>query len=155
MLNFGWVVKYCLLKTFMCTFIYIVFHLDSVLHWNTVLLHQLFHVGYPLSCGHWCSAGTDWKLIAVMFHCTLPFRLEVQRVCRASVRVAPSSLLRAQQRPAVVLHDPLAKSSQLSSPAWEHICCKTQSVSQWNHKMLFWVYYSGLLQSYIFFFQSL
>lgn len=41
----------------------------------------------------------------VVFQCNLPFSLEVQWVCGASVCVALSCLLWAQQRPAVVLHD--------------------------------------------------
>lgn len=84
-----------------------------------------------------CAARTqcEWKshvLISAVFECYLPFSLDIQRVCGASVWLA-LSLFWAQQRPVVVLHDASNLQLQLCSSAHhltvERVSCKMKADS--------------------------
>lgn len=112
---------------------------------------------YSLSCASKHSAGKYCVLIGVVFQCNLPFSLEVQGVCWASVWVALSSLLWAQQWPAVFLHDTsdfqLRPFNSHHLTRRKYVIKSNQKVSQRNHKTF--VQYSCSLKSFVIVLQTL
>lgn len=111
-------------------------------------MYLLWHCTYSV-CASECISCISQDRFLILCHvmlkvqyidgcsqCDLPFNLDIQRVCGASVWVALSSLFWAQQRPAVILHD--TTDFQLDPLNSHHLTGRKYVIksnqSQGNHK---------------------